>query len=68
VIAGTRVSIDKNLFYDQTLPALVAQMDAERANPPNANVDSRRFLVGLAIDSFSAASLDRFAQTNGISV
>lgn len=31
VIAGTRVSIDKNLFYDQTLPALVAQMDAERA-------------------------------------
>ena len=31
VIAGTRVSIDKNLFYDQTLPAIVAQMDAERS-------------------------------------
>ena len=31
VIAGTRVSIDKNLFYDQTLPAIVSQMDAERA-------------------------------------
>lgn len=31
VIAGTRVSVDKNLFYDQTLPAIVSQMDAERA-------------------------------------
>lgn len=31
VIAGTRVSIDKNLFYDQTLPAIVSQMDTERA-------------------------------------
>jgi hypothetical protein len=30
VIAGSRVSFDKNLFYDQTLPALLAQMDAER--------------------------------------
>lgn len=30
-VAGSRVSFDKNLFYDQTLPAIVAQMDAERA-------------------------------------
>jgi hypothetical protein len=30
VIAGSRISFDKNLFYDQTLPALLAQMDAER--------------------------------------
>lgn len=29
-VAGARVSFDKNLFYDQTLPAIVAQMDAER--------------------------------------
>lgn len=51
---------------------MVGQIEQIKAqagpNPPNANVDSRRFLVGLAIDSFSAASLDRFAQTNGISV
>lgn len=31
VVAGSRVSFDKNLFYDQTLPAIVAQMDAARA-------------------------------------
>jgi hypothetical protein len=31
VIAGSRVAVDKNLFYDQTLPAIVSQMDAERA-------------------------------------
>ncbi len=30
VVAGARTSFDKNLFYDQTLPAIVAQMDAER--------------------------------------
>lgn len=30
VVAGSRASFDKNLFYDQTLPAIVAQMDAER--------------------------------------
>jgi hypothetical protein len=31
-VAGSRVSFDKNLFYDQTLPAIVAQMDAARAS------------------------------------
>src|SRR5262249_28286306 len=30
-VGGAKASIDKNLFYDRTLPALFAQMDANRA-------------------------------------
>jgi hypothetical protein len=30
-VTGARASIDKNFFYDRTLPALFAQMDANRA-------------------------------------
>jgi hypothetical protein len=31
VVAGARASIDKRLFYDRTMTALIASMDAERA-------------------------------------
>lgn len=31
VIAGTRISFDKHLFYNQTLPAIISQMDAARS-------------------------------------
>jgi hypothetical protein len=30
-VTGAKASIDKNVFYDKTLPALFAQMDANRA-------------------------------------
>jgi hypothetical protein len=53
-VAGARVSFDKNLFYDQTLPAIVAQMDAER---------NRQLLViraGLAKEEDSYSLPDAF--------
>jgi hypothetical protein len=31
-VTGASAAIDKNLFYDQTLPALFAQMEGDRAN------------------------------------
>lgn len=34
--AGTRATIDKNLYFDRTLPALIATMDARRAKVESA--------------------------------
>lgn len=31
VVAGSRASFDKNVFFDQALPAIFAQMDAQRS-------------------------------------
>jgi hypothetical protein len=31
IMTGTRASVDRNLFFDRTIPAIIAAMDAERA-------------------------------------
>lgn len=41
-LVGSKASIDKNVYFDRTLPALLAQMEAER------NTVRLRMLAGLA--------------------
>ncbi|MET3130887.1 hypothetical protein AAKU55_001145 [Oxalobacteraceae bacterium GrIS 1.11] len=46
-ITGARVSVDKNVYFDQTLPALLAQMDGSRG------VIRLRLLQAQALDVYS---------------
>ena len=45
VAAGARASVDKRLFFDRTLPALIASMDAERTTI-KADIARKRALPG----------------------
>jgi len=53
-VAGTSASFSKNLFYDQTLPAIVTQMDANR--------DAQKLVIakGLARDAASYTMVQAF--------
>lgn len=68
VAGGARASIDKNLFFDKTLPALVAAMDAERARVRLAiagklELDEARYPMSAAFNDIYeyqlAGSIDR---------
>ena len=59
VAAGARASVDKHIFFNQTVPALVAIMDAERAEIKTAIVRKRglpveQYSLGNAIDDLNA--------------
>lgn len=44
VLVGSKASVDKNVFFDRTLPALLAQMEAKRAQV------RERILAGMSAD------------------
>lgn len=49
ITTGARASIDKRLFYDRTLPAVIAAMDAERA-AIKVEIERKR---GLPVEQYS---------------
>lgn len=66
-LIGTKSSIDKNVYFDRTLPALLAQMDSARSQV------RERLLAGMTVDVVryplmqAAADLDAYFQAGTVS-
>jgi hypothetical protein len=65
-VAGTRAAIDKNLYFDKTLPALIAAMDTERLKTGaqilrNLNKNAAEYPLALAI-----ADLNRYEMAGSL--
>lgn len=65
-LIGSKTSIDKNVYFDRTLPALLAQMDGQRS------VVRERILAGMASDATlyplmqAASDLDAYLQAGSV--
>jgi hypothetical protein len=62
VTAGARASIDKRLFYDRTMPAIIASMDAERASIKASIAQKRKLPADVYSLNDASDDLSRLIQ------
>lgn len=71
VVGGSRAAVDKNLFFDRTLPSVISAMDAERARVRTSieaklDLDSARYPLAAAFNDIAqyqlAGTLERGTQ------
>lgn len=68
ITAGVRSSVDKRLYFDRTLPAVIASMNAERATIL-ADIEQKRSLPTTSYSLDSAVSdLNRFQNAGRLEV